>query len=97
MDRRFSIETKTFSFSENEGLSEFLLEERRKGFVVVILVADQGAAWLVTTVEEVVQSPVKDEYVKSFREEQKALMVHGSGSGNKAGRFLEVVVYAKGG
>jgi hypothetical protein len=97
MDQCFSVETKAFSFSENEGLSEFLLEERRKGFVVVILVANQGAAWLVATVEEVVQSPVTDEYVKSFHEEQKALMVRGSGSGNKAGRFLEVVVYAKGG
>lgn len=45
--------------------------------------------------EEAVLSPVKEEYVKSYREEEKALMV--CGGGNKAGRFLEAVVYDVGG
>ena len=52
------------------------------------------AAWLVAMVEEAVQSLVRDEFVKSFREDEKALMV--LWEGNKVGRFLEVAAYAEG-
>ena len=44
MERRFSIEAKTFNLSVKEGLSIFCLEERMKGFVRVILVGHRYAA-----------------------------------------------------
>lgn len=54
------------------------------------------ASWLVNTVEEVSHLSVKAVITKAYRKDgEKALMVHGGG--NKAGRFLEVVVYAEGG
>jgi hypothetical protein len=37
---------------------------------------------------------VGDEFVKSFREDEKVLMVRREG--NKAGRFLEVAAYTEG-
>ena len=37
---------------------------------------------------------MRDEFVKSFHEDEKALMVRQEG--NKAGRFLEVAAYAEG-
>jgi hypothetical protein len=95
MEQRFSVEAKSFCFSAKEGFSNFHLEEKRKGFVGVILVGHQCFAWLVAAVEEVVQSLMKKEFVKSCREAEKALMVRRGG--NKAGRFLEVSVYEEGG
>jgi hypothetical protein len=61
----------------SKGFSDFHREEKRKGFVGVILVGHQCFAWLVAMVEEAVQSPVKKEFVKSCHEAEKALMVHG--------------------
>jgi hypothetical protein len=69
------------------------LEERRKVFVGYIFASIQCSSWLVDTVE--VASKVKDDIAKSYREEDKVLMVHGGV--NKTGRFLEVSVYAEGG
>jgi hypothetical protein len=93
MERRFSIEAKSFCFSSKEGSSLFRLEERRKKFVGYIFVSTQCSSWLIDTVEAACQ--VKEDIAKSFREGDKALMVHGDT--NKAGRFLEVVVFAEGG
>jgi hypothetical protein len=45
-------------------------------------------------IEEALKALVKD-FVKYFWEDVKALMVRGDG--NKVGRYLEVVAYAKGG
>jgi hypothetical protein len=45
--------------------------------------------------EEVIRDPGNEEFVKSFREESKAIIIRRGG--NKAGRFLEVAVYAVGG
>jgi hypothetical protein len=58
-----------------------------------IFASKQCSSWLVDTVE--VASQVKDDITKSYREEDKVLMVHGGV--NKARRFLEVSVYAEGG
>jgi hypothetical protein len=93
MGRLFSIEAKSFRFSSKEGSSLFRLEERRKKFVGYILVSTQGSTWLIDTVEAACQE--KENVAKSFREGDKALMVHGGS--NKAGRYLEVSVYAEGG
>jgi hypothetical protein len=93
MERQFSIEAKSFCFSSKDGSSLFRSEERRKNFVGYIFVSTQGSSWLVDTVDAACQ--VKEDIAKSFREEDKALMVHGGA--NKAGRFLEVAMYAEGG
>jgi hypothetical protein len=93
MERRFSIEAKAFWFSILNGSSLFRLEERRKHFVGFILVSSKCAAWLIATVESACL--VEEDIAKSFREGNKAVMVHGGS--NKSGRFLEVAVFAEGG
>jgi hypothetical protein len=93
MERKFSIEAKLFRFSIKEGSSLFRLEERRKKFIGYIFVSPQSSSWLIDTVEAACL--VKENIAKSFREGDKALMVHGGE--NKSGRFLEVAVFAEGG
>jgi hypothetical protein len=77
MERRFSIEAKSFFFSSKNGSSLFRLEERRKNFLGYIFVSTQGSSWLEDTVEEACQG--KEDIAKSFREGDKALMVHRGG------------------
>jgi hypothetical protein len=48
-----------------------------------------------TTVEEALKESVKKDFVKSYREDEKAFMV--SGGGNKAGCYFEAAVYAEDG
>jgi hypothetical protein len=93
MERWFSIEAKSFCFSIKEGFSDLRLEERRKKFVGFIFESSPCAAWLRDTVEAATQ--VEEDISKSYREGDKVLMVHGGY--NKAGRYLEVSVYAEGG
>jgi hypothetical protein len=52
MEQKFSVKAKTFNLLVKELV--FRLEERRKGFVGVILVGHCCVAWLVVTVEEAV-------------------------------------------
>jgi hypothetical protein len=93
MEHRFSIEAKSFCFLAKEGSPVLCLEERRKCFIGFIFANNQCSSWLVEKVEAA--SQVKDDIAKSYREGDKVLMVHGGV--NKAGRFLEVSVYAEGG
>ena len=95
MEQSFLYEAKTFCLSAKVGCPNLCLEERRKGFVGFIFVSIQCSLWLVDMVEEAIQSSVKEDFTKSYREGDKATMVHGGG--NKAGRFLEVSVLAEGG
>jgi predicted Ser/Thr protein kinase len=90
MERRFLVEAKAFRLSAKEGPSDFRLEERRKGFVGVIFAGYEGSAWLVDRVDEVIKSPMKEDFVKSYRKEAKVLMIRRGA--NKAGRFLEVAI-----
>jgi hypothetical protein len=53
----------------------------------------QGSSWLIDMVEAA--SQVKENIAKLFCEGDKALMIRGGS--NKAGRYLEVSVYVKGG
>jgi hypothetical protein len=86
MERRFTVEAKTF-FSTKA--SQIRLEERRKGFLGLILVDRRCAAWLAETVEEVSQLPVVVDFDKASSEGRKLLSVRGGC--NKGGRFLEMV------
>jgi hypothetical protein len=95
MERSFTVEAKSFRLSAKSGCPNLRLEERRKGFVGYIYASVQCSEWLVETVESAIQAQVKEEIAKTFREGDKAMMVHGGG--NKAGRFLEVSFLAVGG
>jgi hypothetical protein len=87
MERRFRVEAKTFFFSTKA--SQLRLEERRKGFLGLILVDLRRAAWLAATVEEASRSPALADFDKISSEGRRSLSVRGGS--NKGGRFLEVV------
>jgi hypothetical protein len=67
----------------------------RNGFCGYLFLGFRCAKWLLATVEEALKAPVKKDFVSSYREDAKAVMVRGGG--NKAGHYLEVVDYAEGG
>jgi hypothetical protein len=69
MERRFSMEAKSFLFSAKLGKSMIHLEERRKGFGGSILLGIRRSDWLADTVEEALLSQRKEDFAKSFREE----------------------------
>jgi hypothetical protein len=75
--------------------SELRLEEKRKGFIGNIFLGVHCSVWLKDTVEEAMKDLGKKNFVKSFCEDVKVLMV--CGGGNKAGWCLEVGVFAEGG
>jgi hypothetical protein len=89
MERGFKVEAKTFFFSTKA--SQLRLEERRKGFLGLILVDLRGAAWLAETVDEASRFPALADFDKSSSEGRKSLSV--KGGCNKGGRFLEVVAF----
>lgn len=94
MEGWFFVKAKTFVFSVVEGASVLLLEERR-GFSGVMFMGTQGTAWLVSTVEDLLQFLDAKEFVKSSGEGPKVLIIRRGG--NSSSRFLEVMVYAMGG
>jgi hypothetical protein len=95
MERRFTVEAKTFSFSAKEGNSVIRLKEKRKGFGGFIFLGIKCSDWLTDTVEEALEAQKKEEFARSFRDEVRVLKVR-MGS-NKAGCFLEVAVFVEGG
>jgi hypothetical protein len=52
MERRFSVEAKTFSFSANMGKPILRLEEKRKGFSGFISLGIKCSDWLADAVEK---------------------------------------------
>jgi len=95
MERRFSVEAKTFLFSVEDGKCGVRMEERRKGFLGVVRLGLQCIAWVLVAVKEALLSQGTEDFVKSFREEAKAWIVRIGN--NKDGRFLELAVDAEGG
>jgi hypothetical protein len=79
MERRFSVEAKKISFSVKADAFELRLGERRKGFCGYLFMGFQSSEWLLATVEEPLKAPVKKDFVSSFCEDAKALMVRGGG------------------
>jgi hypothetical protein len=69
MERHFFIEAKSFCFLAKEGLLDFRLEEKRKGFVGAIFVSRPASSWLVDSVEAACLLPVKEDFAKSYRED----------------------------
>jgi hypothetical protein len=95
MESRFFVEAKTFVFSVVDGKSDLWVEERRKGFSGAVCLGSLCIVWLISKMEWVLRNTGVEEFVDSFREGSKAVIVRRGG--NKAGRFLEVAVYAEGG
>jgi hypothetical protein len=95
MESRFFVEAKTFVFSVVDGKSVLWVEERRRGFSGAVCLGSMCIVWLVSKMERVLRNTGDEDFVDSFREGSKAVIVRRGG--NKAGRFLEVAVYAEGG
>jgi hypothetical protein len=95
MEKRFTVEAKSFSFSAIVGKIELHLEERRKGFVGSLFLGLQCSDWLADMVEATSLPLREEDFAKSFRENGKALMV--LKGWNKSGRFLVAAVFAEGG
>jgi hypothetical protein len=95
MENRFFVEAKSFIFSVLEGSFELRVAEKRKGFSGWIRLGSGCVAWLLSMVEEVLQNPGFENFVKSFREGSKVTIVRRGG--NSSGQFIEVAVYAVGG
>jgi hypothetical protein len=56
MERRFSVEAKTFSFSAKKGNTYLRLEEKRERFGGFILLGIKGSDWLADAVEEAMEA-----------------------------------------
>jgi hypothetical protein len=52
MERRFSVEVKSFFFSMKKGSAVLRLEEKRKGYGGFILLGTKCSGWLADLVEE---------------------------------------------
>jgi hypothetical protein len=94
MERRFLVESKSFVLSILDGASMLRVEEKRKGFFGEVLLSNQYIAWLALTMEVLLGFPRDKEFVKSFREGTKVLILRRGG--NKDGRVSEAVAYGMG-
>jgi hypothetical protein len=95
MERRFSVEAKSFSFSAKKGNVVLRLEEKRKGLGGFILLGIKCSDWLAIVVEKATEAQRKEDFARTFWDEVRVLKVC-MGS-NKAGCFLEVAVFVEGG
>jgi hypothetical protein len=95
MEWCFFVEAKSFLFSVKEDVVVVQLEERRKGFAGVVSLGLPCAVCLVAMVEVALRNTGMKDFVKSFWEDQRVLIVRRGE--NKAGCFLELAVYAEGG
>jgi hypothetical protein len=94
MERWFSVEAKTFSFSANTGKSILHLEEKRKGFGGFISLGIKCSDWLADAVEEALETQRKEVFARSFNDEVRVVKIR-MGS-NIAGYFLEAAVFVEG-
>jgi hypothetical protein len=95
MERWCFVEAKTFIFLVVEGASVVRVEERRRSFSRLVFLGACSLVWLVSTMENLLRFSGDKEFVKSFREGSKVLIVR-RGS-NPASRYFELAVYAVGG
>jgi len=95
MESRFFVEAKSFIFSLVEGTSMLWVAEKRKDFSGRVRLSSGCVAWLLSMVEEVLQNPDSEDFVKYFREGSKVTIVRRDG--NSSGRFLVVTVFDVGG
>jgi hypothetical protein len=85
----------SFFFFGEFGIFELRLEVKRKSFSGVVVLGSLCSAWLVAMVKEALKSLGVEDFVKSFWEDLKVLIVWRGG--NHACRFLELASFAVGG
>jgi hypothetical protein len=95
MDKIFLVESKSFTFSVLGGASTLRVEEKRKKFLGVVFLNAQSSEWLASTLDLLLGLPTKEDFVKSFRESSKVLIVRRGG--NKVGCYLEATTFGLGG
>jgi hypothetical protein len=72
MERRFSVEAKSFFFSAKKGSAVLRLEEKMKGYGGFILLGTKCSSWLADVVEEAIEAQRKDGFARSLRDEVQA-------------------------
>jgi hypothetical protein len=77
MESRFLVEAKSFVLSILDGASILQVKEKREGFFGEIPLSNQCTDWLSSTMEALFGFPGGKEFVKSFREGLKVLIVRG--------------------
>jgi hypothetical protein len=75
MEHRFSVEAKAFSFSVVSGKPMLRLEERRKGFMGLILLGVKPSVWLADTVEKALETKRREDFTSSICDEVRVLKV----------------------
>jgi hypothetical protein len=95
MENRFFVEAKSFIFSVVEGTFVLGVAKKRKDFLGRVRLSSGCVDWLLLMVEEVLQNPDSEDFVKYFREGSKVTIVRTGG--NSSGQFLVVTVFDVGG
>jgi hypothetical protein len=95
MEKRFFVEAKSFILSVVEGTFELGVAGKRKDFLGQVRLSSGCIDWLLSMVEEVLQNPDSEDFVKYFREGSKVTIVRRGG--NSFGQFLVVTVFNVGG
>jgi hypothetical protein len=95
MEKKFSVEAKSFAFVALDGASVLRVVEKRNKFLGEVVLSAQCSNWLASTLEVLMGIPEDQEFVKSFREGSKILIARRGG--NRTGRFLEATVFGLGG
>jgi hypothetical protein len=95
MEKRFTVEAKSFAFVVLNGASVLRLVEKRKSFLGEVVLSNQCSKWLAATLEMLLDIPEEQDFIKSFWEGSKVLIARTGG--NKAGRFLEATTFGLGG
>ena len=94
--RSFRIESKQFDIAlEGGGPFQIKITERGKHHTASILLGRDGARWLAKCVEENVTRAEDPSFIRTYREGEQGFVI--TRHGNTNGRYLEVVVYGKGG
>jgi hypothetical protein len=95
MEKRFTVEAKSFVFVVLDGASVLRVVEKRKCFLGEVVLSIQCSKWLAATLEMLLGIPKEQDFIKSFREGSKVLIARTGG--NRAGRFLEATTFGLGG
>jgi hypothetical protein len=94
--RSFRIESKQFDIAlEGGGSFQIKITECGKRHTVSILLGRDGARWLAKYVDENVMRVEDPSFIRTYRESEQGFVI--TRHGNDNGRYLEVVVYGKGG
>jgi len=71
MEKKFSVEAKSFAFVALDGASVLRVVEKRNKFLGEVVLSAQCSNWLASTLEVLMGISEDQEFVKSFREGSK--------------------------